>query len=204
MSSELILVTGASGFLALHIVDKFIKEGFKVRATIRNLSDKAKFDSLRKIAPEDKLEIVQADLLDDLAKWREVMKGVTIVMHVASPFPFAQPEDENDLIKPAVHGTQTVLTAAFEEKVKRVVLTSSAIAIFAGHTDERVLTENDWTVMEKTNAYGRSKTMAEKAAWDFVDGKKNANEKCFDLSVINPGLILGAYRSLFIYVLSLK
>lgn len=191
MSSELILVTGAGGFIGMHVIDKFIKEGYRVRGTVRNLNDSGKIAPLRKIASEDKLELVEIDLLDDAAKWQAVLKGVSIVIHVASPFPIAQPTDESVLIKPAVEGTLKVLNAAFEEKVKRVVLTSSLITVIGYTHEERSYSEADWADLETCQPYGKSKTLAEKAAWDFVDTKKKANEQCFELVVINPSFVLG-------------
>jgi dihydroflavonol-4-reductase len=190
-SSELILVTGAGGFMALHVIDKFIKEGYKVRGTVRNLNDKGKIASLRHIAPEDKLELVQVDLLDDAAKWQVAMKGVTRVIHVASPFPSTAPKDENELIRPAVEGTLNVLKAAFAEKVKRVVTTSSTVAIIGYKHEPREYKDIEWADLATSAAYGKSKTMAEKAAWDFVAEKQKSNEKCFELATVLPGWVLG-------------
>jgi dihydroflavonol-4-reductase len=192
-TADLILVTGAGGFIGMHVVDKFLKEGFRVRGTVRSLRDEAKLAPLRKMASADNklLELVEIDLLDEPSKWQEVMKGVTIVVHVASPFPIAQPQDENELIKPAVEGTLKVFNAAFDEKVKRVVLTSSIVAVIGHVHEERSYSEADWADLATSQAYGKSKTLAEKAAWDFVDTKAKANEKCFELVVINPSFVLG-------------
>lgn len=129
--NELILVTGAGGFIAMHVIDKFVREGYRVRGTVRSLDDKGKIASLRKIAPESKLELVEADLLNP-SSWSEAMRNVTVVVHVASPFPSQPPADEMDVIRPALDGTLNVLREAFNNRytVRRVVLTSSTIAIF--------------------------------------------------------------------------
>lgn len=129
--NELILVTGAGGFIAMHVIDKFIREGYRVRGTVRSLSDHGKIASLRKIADESKLELVEADLLN-ASSWSSVMQGVTIVQHVASPFPSQPPADENEIIRPALEGTLNILAEAYKNRhtVRRIVLTSSTIAVF--------------------------------------------------------------------------
>lgn len=168
---ELVLVTGAGGYLAMHVVDQFLKGGFKVRGTVRSFNDAIKVKALRSLAPEDRLELVEADLLVK-DSWPRALKDVTIVAHVASPFPSSTPTDENELVKPALNGTLNVLNAAFDANVKRVVLTSSTISIIGYQREERVYTEADWPNPDKQFAYGKSKILAEKAAWDFVEEKR--------------------------------
>lgn len=189
--SELVLVTGAGGYLAMQITSVFLNKGYKVRGTVRSFSDKKKIDALRSLAGEDRLELVEADLLDENA-WPAALKDVTLVCHVASPFPSNSVQDENILIKPALNGTLNVLNAAFDAKtVKRLVLTSSTIAILGYTRDDRVYTELDWPDPAKQLAYGKSKILAEKAAWDFVAERKKNGQSCFELTVINPSFILG-------------
>lgn len=189
--SELILVTGAGGYLAMHVVDTFLKNGHKVRGTVRSLNDRQKIEALRSLAGEERLELVEADLLNE-STWSNAMKDVTIVCHVASPFPSASVQDENILIKPALNGTLNVLNAAFTAKtVKRVVLTSSTIAILGYTREDRVYSELDWPDPDKQFAYGKSKILAEKAAWNFVADKTKNGGTCFELAVINPSFILG-------------
>ncbi|CAF0972239.1 unnamed protein product, partial [Brachionus calyciflorus] len=118
--SELVLVTGAGGYLAMHVVNAFLQNGHRVRGTVRSLNDIKKIEALRSLASEDRLELVEADLLNK-DSWPAVMKDVTLVCHVASPFPSAPVQDENILIRPALDGTLNVLNAAYESKtVKRV------------------------------------------------------------------------------------
>src|SRR4051794_3526943 len=100
----------------------------------------------------------------------------------------AAPKDENELIKPAVEGTLAVMRAALKHKVKRVVITSSVMSIMVGQGD-KTCTEDDWSILTECHAYEKSKTMAEKAAWDFISGLPK-HEK-FELVTINPSMLLG-------------
>jgi dihydroflavonol-4-reductase len=186
-----VLVTGASGFVGIHCVVALLKEGYQVRGTVRSLGREA---ALRKtigkfVDADDRLTLVETDLLKDDG-WSEATKDCNYVLHVASPFPLSDPKHEDELIIPAREGTLRVLRAASENSVKRVVLTSSVAAIAYGHPKEKTrFNENDWSIPEsKTiSAYAKSKTLAERAAWDFVKGLDNGVE----LATINPGLILG-------------
>ena len=190
MSSELVLVTGASGFLALHVVKQCLKHGYKVRGTVRNLKDENKLKPLRKLYPQANLELVEADLLNK-DSWKKAMKGVMAVLHVASPFPNRQPKNEDEVIKPAVEGTLNVMNAAFQAKVKRLVFTSST-ATLVGYEREKDFTEDDWPEMEKvTKPYVKSKVLAEKSTFSFVKEKKDNDQECFELVVLNPSFIIG-------------
>ena len=192
-AEPLVLVTGASGFIATHIVRQLLEQGFKVRGTVRNLSNESKVAPLQKLYPQAKhpLELVQADLLDP-ACWSAAVDGCTYVLHTASPFPAENPSDENVLIKPAVDGTLNVLNACKAVQcVKRVVLTSSVAAISGGFETEtdHVFTEADWPdVGGSIGPYMKSKTLAEKAAWDFVEGLSGDR---FELAVVNPSYVVG-------------
>ncbi|XP_071496388.1 uncharacterized protein [Diadema antillarum] len=130
-NGEKVLVTGASGYIASHIVQQLLEAGYKVRGTVRSLSNAAKVEPLRKLCPNasSDLELIEADLTKDEG-WKEAVAGCVYVMHTASPFPFANPKDENEIIKPAVEGTTRVLQACVDQGgVKRVVLTSSVVAV---------------------------------------------------------------------------
>lgn len=187
-----VLVTGASGFIGLHCCLALLKAGYRVRGTLR---DPARGDSLRAaLAPHveigDRLEFVSADLLSD-AGWDEAVRDCRFVLHVASPLPSGPPAHEDELIVPAREGTLRVLRAAAAAGVERVVLTSSLAAVVHGHdrSGSRVFDESDWSIVEKCPPYEKSKTLAERAAWDFVASL--APEQRFELVVINPGLVLG-------------
>ena len=189
-----VLVTGGSGFIATHCILKLAAAGYKIKSTVRNLD---RVSDLNKILDEagstyerlNKIDVdwVSADLTKDEG-WSEAVKGCDYVMHVASPVALEEPKDENDLIVPAREGTLRVIKAANEEGVKKIVLTSSVAAIIYGHEKDS-FNEEDWTDTdaEGCSAYNKSKTYAEKAAWDFI----NSDECNMELSVINPSLVLG-------------
>ena len=179
---ERVLVTGASGFVAGYCVRELVGHGYEVRGTVR---DSAKAAHLADIA-----ELVTADLeLDD--GWAAAVAGCRYVLHVASPFPLEEPADADELVRPAMEGTLRVLRAAADSgTVQRVVLTSSIAAIVAGHPDGATLTEGDWSDVSACDAYQKSKTLAERAAWDFA---RTAGS--LELAVINPGLVLGPVQS---------
>lgn len=192
MSGELVLVTGGSGFLGAHCVVKLLAAGHRVRTTVRSLAREQEVRALVRaggVDPGDRLEFAEADLTADRG-WKEAAAGAVFVLHVASPFPASQPKDENELIRPAVEGTLRVLRAAREAGVKRVVLTSSFAAIGYGHPPRDVpFDETIWTNLDGPGVtpYVKSKTLAERAAWDFARREGGTME----LSVINPVGILG-------------
>ncbi|MEO7434507.1 MAG: aldehyde reductase [Candidatus Binatia bacterium] len=189
----LVLVTGATGYIAGHCIRELLEHGYRVRGTVRSLRDSAKTEHLRRIASElgGSVELVETDLSADRG-WAEAVAGCTYVQHVASPFPPEVPKDENELIGPAVGGATRVLQAcAASGTVKRVVMTSSVAAVVYGHPqgENVVRTEADWSVVEKCDPYPKSKTLAERAAWDLV--AKLPPERRFELAVINPGFVIG-------------
>jgi nucleoside-diphosphate-sugar epimerase len=192
-----VLVTGASGFVAGHCIRDLLEHGYAVRGTVRNLAARDKIAHLETLAEQagGQLQFVEADLSADDG-WERAVAGCTHVLHVASPFPPTEPAHEDELIRPAVDGTLRVLQACADSgTVKRVVLTSSTAAITSGH-DSRgaaVRTEDDWSNVDRSSPYQKSKTLAERAAWDFV-GALPVGER-FELAVINPGLVLGPIMS---------
>ena len=130
--TERVLVTGITGYIGQHCGAELLRQGYEVVGTVRS---KSKAESTRsalgEVGPADKLTLVEADLLSDDG-WDEAVTGCTYVLHVASPFVFAEPTDENELIAPAVEGTTRVIAAAQRAGVKRLVLTSSVAAVSAG------------------------------------------------------------------------
>jgi nucleoside-diphosphate-sugar epimerase len=192
LSSTPVLLTGITGFIGLHVARELLARGYRVRGTLR---DEKRGSALRAaLAPHvgevgDRLELRRADLTAD-AGWEAAAAGCEYVVHVASPIPSAMPKHEDELIVPAREGTLRVLRAAEAAgTVKRVVLTSSIAAIMYGHERDgsRAYDETVWTRLEAPglNAYEKSKTLAEQAAWEFA---KTAH---FELTTINPGLVLG-------------
>lgn len=189
---ETVLVTGGSGFVAAHCIIECLHRGYRVRTTVRSLRKKDHvYELLRagKAANTDKLTFVVADLSKDEG-WKEAVDGCTYVLHVASPFPAGVPKDENEVIIPAREGTLRVLRAARDAGVKRVVLTSSMAAICYGHPKTNMtFTEEVWTNADAPGviAYYKSKTLAERAAWAFIEKEG----KSLELSVVNPAVIMG-------------
>lgn len=185
-----ILVTGAGGFIALHTVLRLLQLGYNVRGTVRTEAHgKRVRETLSKHTDTSKLELVCADLLKDEG-WQDAVRGCAIVLHLASPFPAEEPKNESDLIRPAREGTLRVLRAAHAEGVKRVVVVSSTAAVSAGHLGEnRIFSESDWTYVDKAGAYPKSKTLAERAAWDFIHSAENT--KRMELISVNPSNVFG-------------
>lgn len=188
----LVLVTGASGFIATHLIQQLLQRGKeRVRGTVRSLKNESKNTVLRSIVqnPKYELELVEADLSNE-ESWQTAVQGCTYVYHVASPFPVGVPADENEIIQPAVNGTISVLKAVVAAGgVKRVVITSS-IAAITGLEPNASYSEKDWApTTGNIGAYQKSKALAEKAAWDFVS-KLEEKDK-FELSVVNPALVIG-------------
>ncbi|MTD53806.1 SDR family oxidoreductase [Amycolatopsis pithecellobii] len=188
-----VLVTGASGFIAGHVIEELLRHGYPVRGTVRDLARTEKVAHLTRLASElgGRLDFVAAELDTDDG-WAEAVAGCTLVLHTASPNPPTVPRDENEIIRPAVEGTLRVLRAAAASgTVRRVVLTSSSLAISAGRTGQRAApyTEDDWAVVEHSAPYGKSKALAEQAAWQFVDDLPE--ERRLELVVVNPGVVLG-------------
>eukprot|EP00347_Sterkiella_histriomuscorum_P002260 403368849 len=192
-SQNLVVITGISGYLGSQVCKLFLEDGsFRVRGTVRDKTNEKKVAPLRKAfgALFEKLELVEADLTN-AQSLENAIEGVDFVVHTASPFPDSSPKDENVLIRPAVDGTLAVVRAAHKNRVKRVVITSSVAAIMmqTEKTSKEQYTEEDWSNLEGIQPYEKSKTLAERAAWDFVNGLPD-DEK-FELVTINPSLILG-------------
>lgn len=169
-----VLVTGGSGFVGGHAIIELIKAGYEVHTTIRDLKLKEEILSTLKasgIDPSQNLKFFIADLTKDDG-WENAVHECDYVLHVASPFPGGPVKDENEIINPARDGTLRVLKAARDAGVKRVVLTSSFAAVGYGYPEkDRTFSELDWTdIKAKLPPYIKSKTIAEKAAWDFVKG----------------------------------
>ena len=189
--NQTVFVTGASGFIAGHCILRLLKEGYAVRGSLRTSAsaDAVKMALAPHVSTHD-LSFVTLDLSADEG-WDEALKDCTYLLHVASPFPAAKPEHEDDLIIPARDGTLRALRAAAKAGVKRTVLTSSVVAIGYGEDRDRdyVYTEDDWSNTDgEFSAYGKSKTFAERAAWEFMETQE-AGE--MELAVINPGAVLG-------------
>ncbi|KAK9239669.1 hypothetical protein V1525DRAFT_397277 [Lipomyces kononenkoae] len=192
------LLTGASGFIAGHVLKILLEKGYTVRATVRSTS---KADYLKTLYPADaKLSFA---IVEDIAApnaFDEAVKGVDVIVHTASPFHFKITDPVKDLLDPAIKGTTSILQAAknFAPQVKRIVITSSFAALIdasKGDWPEHTYSEADWNPVTWEEAIGNnpstnyraSKTFAEKAAWDFLE-KEKPN---FTITTINPPLVWG-------------
>lgn len=186
-----VLVTGGSGFIGSHCIVQLLAAGYRVRTTVRDLKREAQVRAMIAHAGVDageRLSFFAADLGND-AGWAEAVAGCDYVLHVASPFPAAAPKNEDELIVPARDGAVRVLRAARDAKVKRVVLTSSFAAIGYGHPDRsEPFDESVWSNPDSPiGAYPKSKTLAERAAWDFIEREGEGLE----LAVVNPVGVFG-------------
>lgn len=201
-SKPTLLITGINGYIGSWIALKVLEtEEYHVRGSVRGkcnyaiLLDKTnqeKLATLREALGDryDEVELVNADLTDK-DSLKEAVSGCQYVIHVASPLPAESPKDEDEVIRPAVQGNLGILRACVGTEVKRVVITSSCVAIFDFTDGERDVDENDFAKVNKhLTPYFKSKIMSEKAAWDFMDNLPEA-DKNFDIVTINPGLVMG-------------
>lgn len=191
---QTVLVTGGTGFLGGWCLVELLRRGYRARATVRDpvREPEVRANVGAQVDVGDRLTVVAADLRDDRG-WTEAVAGCEYVLHVASPFPEAQPKDPDELIVPARDGTLRVLRASLAAGVKRIVVTSSVAAVRNGNAganaDGRELTEADWSDPDDTSLtpYVRSKTIAELAAWDFMRSQ-GAEDR---LVTVQPGAIIG-------------
>ena len=187
-----VLLTGISGYIGNHCAVELLKQGYSVRGSLRSLSKSAKvIDAIKKeVDPKDNLEFCELDLLSDKG-WDDAVKGCEFVMHVASPFINIEPKDENEYIRPAVDGTMRALKAAKSAGIKRVVLTSSMVSMLGNADNSIKIDSESWTNVKAKNvsAYAKSKTLAEQAAWNFINAQSDASK--MELTVVNPGPVFG-------------
>lgn len=188
VTSRPVVVTGASGFIAAHVVRDLLARGYTVRGTVRSLASADRVAHLRRLPGADaRLELVEADLLSP-ATLEAAVSGAEHVLHTASPYVLDAADPQRDLVDPAVLGTTSVLEACRGAGVRRVVLTSSMAAITDEPDESHVLTEADWNTRSSLdrNPYYYSKVMAERAAWRFVE-----EGAPFSLVALNPFLVMG-------------
>lgn len=176
----------------------FLKDGtYKVRGSVRDTKNEAKIEPLRKAFGElfDQMTLVEADC-EKKETMMKAAEGVDFIVHTASPFPIKKVKHEDELINPAVKGTTAIMEAALENKIKRVVITSSIAAIMsskpADKPADRNFTEKHWSDPspgDHIDPYSKSKTMAEQAAWAFKEKNKETHD--IEIVTINPSLIMG-------------
>jgi nucleoside-diphosphate-sugar epimerase len=191
-----VLVTGASGFVGMHCILRLLQDGYRVRGTVRNVERGNRVTAaLAKHTDVAGLTLVEADLGSD-AGWQAAVAGCQRVLHVASPVPRKPPTTAEEVIAPARDGALRVLKAAQQAGVKRVVMTSSTSAVLYGHERDgsKTYNEDDWSILsDKISPYDRSKTIAERAAWDYVKGLPEGQR--IELVTICPGVVLGPVLS---------
>jgi nucleoside-diphosphate-sugar epimerase len=187
---ETVLVSGGSGFLGGWCIVELLGRGYEVRTTVRDLAREPELREAigSQVDAGERLTVLAADLTSDEG-WTDAVAGCEYVLHVASPFPPAQPKDPDELIVPAREGTLRVLGAALGAGVKRTVVTSSVAAIAGGAKGPGPLTEADWTDLDfpELSPYVRSKTIAEQAAWKLAE-EEGVKDR---LATVNPGAIVG-------------
>ena len=186
-----VLVTGISGYIGQHVALELLEKGFAVKGSVRDLARKEEVLSGIKtvIDPKENLEFTKLDLLEDEG-WADALEDCDYLLHVASPFITSEPKDENILIKPALEGTLRALKAAKAANVKKVVLTSSIVAMLGDADKDIDVNQSSWTNVQapKVTAYLKSKTLAEQAAWDFIENQKGQK---MEMVTIHPGPVYG-------------
>jgi len=196
-TNKIALVTGATGFIAGHVIELLCKRGYKVRATVRSTKEPKRIEYLKQLCPN--IELLEADLLKE-GSFDAHAKGCDYVLHIASPVNIGAGDPQINLIDPAVKGTLNILEACKKSgTVKRLVVTSSAAALRCYNDDngpEYVYDEKDWNKKSTITdwPYGLAKTMAEKSAWEYV--AKPENKNLFDLVTILPSVCVGPIHNI--------
>ena len=199
-AKPLVTITGVTGFLGSMTAKLFLEDGgYRIRGTVRDCNNAVKIDPLKKTLGEAlfaQMELVEADLLNETSI-ANAIAGSVFVVHTASPFVLANPEDPDTLIRPAVEGTTAVLRGCKTHNVRRLAITSSIAAIRSVKPEDwpanNTFDESFWSDTSPENpgitTYNKSKTLAEKAAWDFQESLPEAER--FDIVTLNPALIMG-------------
>ena len=186
--TDTVFVSGGSGYIAGFLIRQLVAEGWMVHTSVRDLAKEGAVRALLAL-DNNRLRFFAADLSQD-AGWAQAMAGCSHVAHVASPLPFGVPKDANELILPARDGALRALRAAKAAGVRRFVMTSSVAAVSYGRgRGVHHFTESDWTQLEGKGLtpYIQSKTIAERAARDWVAAEGGGIEYCS----INPSVVLG-------------
>ena len=187
-----VLITGGSGYLALHTIGKFLKNGFAVRTSLRSMD---RVDEVRNTINDEKLqenlEFCKLDLMEDEG-WDDAVKGCDYVIHMASPVIFKNLPNENTVIDPAKDGLLRAIKHSVKHKVKRFVMTSSVAAIYSDDKNQKeVYDHNDWVDLSdgSLSAYSKSKTMAEMALWEYINSLEGDYK--IEACAINPAIVVG-------------
>lgn len=190
--SDLVLVTGITGYIASHVATKLIAKGYRVRGTVRSKAKGRRVLDAMAVTGVDvsSIDLVEANLSADEG-WRDAVKDCRYIQHLASPFPMESPSDREALVPEARAGAQRVLENGFSAGAERIVLTSSMVAMMMqpGRGKEKTYTEDDWSDPDwaPIAAYGVSKTRAELSAWAYAEAQGFKDR----LTTVNPGLVFG-------------
>ena len=193
---QLVLVTGANGYIASSLIRTLLEQGYHVRGTVRDVSNESKIAVLKALPnASTHLDLVSLELTGPQDAFDNACQGVEWVFHTASPVILGMVKDEESIIEPALHGTLNMLRAANSTPtVRKFIYTSSIAAICEGHGGTKHnFSEEDWTNLSgpHLNAYTKSKTLSERAAWDFME----VNTPSFTLTCLNPGIVVGPVSS---------
>lgn len=186
---EKVLVTGASGYIALHCIVELLKNGYGVRGSLRDMSrDNEVAEAVKQKVSNINLSFCNLDLMNDEG-WDNAAKDCDYILHLASPFVLKAPNDENELISPAEQGTLRVMKTAKKNSIKKIVLISSMATVAYSDKNKNIYNENDWSNINlDIGAYRKSKTIAEKVAWEFIENHPSNDLK---LTTILPGFVFG-------------
>lgn len=190
-----ILITGVSGYIAQHCAAQLLSKGYAVKGSIRNEHKQKEITEgfLNHNISIEHLEFCKLDLLNDNG-WEQAMNGCDYVFHIASPYAIKVPKKENEIITPAVEGTLRALKFAKKTGIKRLILTSSIVAMIGQDSKKnKILNPSSWTNLnwDEITPYIKSKTKAELMAWDFINNQKDEDENKLELTTIHPGAVYG-------------
>jgi len=190
--TDIVLVTGISGFIASHVAAKLLDNGYTVRGTVRNkVKGQRIVDALKAAGSDvDRLDLVEADLEKDEG-WAEATQDCRYIQHIASPFPLEAPNNREALVPAARAGAQRVLEHGFSAGAERIVLTSSLVSMMGqpNRGKQMVIEEDDWSDPDwkPLTAYPVSKTRAELSAWAYAKAQGIENR----LTTVCPGVVFG-------------
>ena len=193
VNTERVLVTGGNGYVAGHVIKQLLGLNYKVRTTIRSLSDEKKLEQVKSLCENDEIEVYEA-VLENSLQWLEAVKNCDYVIHIAWPMPTTPPNFDFTMVETAKKGLINVLNACVQEGtiVRRFVLTSSLTAICGDEViNGKVYTEEDWPQYDNLHAYSKSKVAGERLAWDFIKERQMNKLSCFELTTVHPAFILG-------------
>jgi len=189
--SKTVLVTGANGFIASHIINYLLQSDYKVIGTVRSLTKTQSYSHLYSLQPSknSNLSFKQAHL--DQENWDEIVKGCEFVIHTASPFPLKSPKTDAEIVNPVLKGINRIVKACVKQKVKKIVYTSSLLTVFGGRNDKCDFSEEDWANPKFISPYDKSKYYGEKEMWKLVLSS-NSDLK---LTVILPAFVIGPFHN---------